>query len=276
MYGLLLQSALEFIASKFSSSLSQEVWNEAVSGGMTLDHSTRSAGRAGFSLHQIYSDRLIGKMAEKTSEVCGESVEDIVEQFGRFFVRYTHQQGYENLLTVLGRNLSDFVIGLDNLHEYFRSTYPKMKAPSFSVVHEDADGITISYRSSRPGLHGYCSGQLVEVARLYYGIAIAVTCQKQKLHNRGKYSTQMRLDFDNVSFITRQQQQSQMAMELWDLSNVSSTSKLGQSMTSSFDSVVTKKQKARPDTIFDKITFYVVLNHDLEIEIGRASCRERV
>ena len=35
------------------------------------------------------------------------------------------------MLAVMGRTLRDVLNGLDSLHDYTRSSYPKMKPPSF-------------------------------------------------------------------------------------------------------------------------------------------------
>lgn len=42
---------------------------------------------------------------------------------GRYFIHFMLQNGYGELLQVIGRRFSDFLRGLDNLHEYFRFRY---------------------------------------------------------------------------------------------------------------------------------------------------------
>ena len=37
-------------------------------------------------------------------------------------------RGYENTLLALGRRIRDFYLNLDNLHDYLKYTFPKMKA----------------------------------------------------------------------------------------------------------------------------------------------------
>ena len=64
------------------------------------------------------------------------------------------------ILKVLGRNVRDFLSNLDNLHEYLRFSYPKIKPPSFFVTDESVDGITLHYRSKRRGYKNYVKGQV--------------------------------------------------------------------------------------------------------------------
>ena len=54
--------------------------------------------------------------------------------------------GYDYVLKTLGRQLSDFLNGLDNLHEYFKHSYPKMESPSFYCEDENENGLTLNYR----------------------------------------------------------------------------------------------------------------------------------
>lgn len=59
--------------------------------------------------------------------------------------------------------MRDFLNGLDNLHEYMRYTYPRMRPPSFYVERETANGLTLHYRSRRRGFVHYVMGQITEV-----------------------------------------------------------------------------------------------------------------
>ena len=70
----------------------------------------------------------------------GDSVGDIMEMCGVAFVNFVSRYGYDTILRVLGRNMSDFLNGLDNLHEYLRMSYPRMRPPSFFCDNETKDG----------------------------------------------------------------------------------------------------------------------------------------
>ena len=59
---------------------------------------------------------------------------------GNAFVNFMSRYGYDNILRVLGRNMRDFLNGLDNLHEYLRLSYPKLRPPSFFCDDETHEG----------------------------------------------------------------------------------------------------------------------------------------
>ncbi len=61
-------------------------------------------------------------------------------------------------------------IGLDNLHEYMRFSYPKIRPPSFYCEKETSDGLTLHYRTRRRGYLNYVVGQLHEIATTMYNV----------------------------------------------------------------------------------------------------------
>ena len=63
-----------------------------------------------------------------------------------------------DLLQVLGRNVRDFINELDNLHEYFRFSFPKVQPPSFCVEEECETSLTLHYRSTRKGFTQFVKG----------------------------------------------------------------------------------------------------------------------
>ncbi|CAF4452455.1 unnamed protein product, partial [Adineta steineri] len=97
-----------------------------------------------------------------------------MDLFGLEFVSYISNYGYDRVLRILGHNMRDFLNGLDNLHEYMRYTYPRMRPPSFYVEKETAQGLTLHYRSRRRGFVYYVIGQITEVGRRFYDTAVEI------------------------------------------------------------------------------------------------------
>lgn len=93
-----------------------------------------------------------------------------MEMFGEDFVGFISHYGYDRFLRVLGRHMRDFLNGLDNLHEYMKFSYPKLKAPSFFVEKETDTDLILHYRSKRKGYIHYVIGQIKEVAieKIYF------------------------------------------------------------------------------------------------------------
>lgn len=91
---------------------------------------------------------------------------EFLEGMGTYFVSFLAQYGYDRVLSVLGRHMRDFINGLDNLHEYLKFSYPKMKAPSFFCEQESESGLTLHYRSTRRGYLWYTIGEYANANRL--------------------------------------------------------------------------------------------------------------
>lgn len=100
-----------------------------------------------------------------TLQVLKVSEKDFFDQMGVFFIGFVSQYGYDRVLSVLGRHMRDFLNGLDNLHEYLKFSYPRMRAPSFICENETRQGLTLHYRSKRRGFVYYTMGQIREVSK---------------------------------------------------------------------------------------------------------------
>ena len=62
--------------------------------------------------------------------------EELYEGMGVNFIALIQSLGYGDLLKSLGRNLRDLLLNLDNLHDGLRTTFPKIKPPSFFIEEE--------------------------------------------------------------------------------------------------------------------------------------------
>ena len=91
--------------------------------------------------------------------------EEFYEGMGKYFVTLANEVGYQNTLLALGRRIRDFYLNLDNLHDYLKYTFPKLKAPSFFIEYEDEGSLHMQYRTRRKGFHFYVQGQVRSVCK---------------------------------------------------------------------------------------------------------------
>ncbi|KAL8609065.1 hypothetical protein ACOMHN_033658 [Nucella lapillus] len=189
MYGLLLEAISDYMKSEYG----EEKWQEICA--------LAEVGPTCFSTHEIYGEDLIPSIAQAAAQVLEVKTDEIMDNFGVAFVSFVGQYGYDNILRVLGRNLRDFLNGLDNLHEYLRFSYPKLKPPSFFVENESRAGLTLHYRSRRRGFIHYVKGQIRRVGELFYRtkINIYVVDEREDTED-GTTHVKFRLLFDNIAF----------------------------------------------------------------------------
>ncbi|KAH8342175.1 hypothetical protein KR074_008673 [Drosophila pseudoananassae] len=187
MYGLLLENLSEYIKSVYG----EEKWEDI----------RRQAGidSPSFSVHQVYPENLLQKLAKKAQQVLGVSERDFMDQMGVYFVGFVGQYGYDRVLSVLGRHMRDFLNGLDNLHEYLKFSYPRMRAPSFICENETKQGLTLHYRSKRRGFVYYTMGQIREVARYFYHKEMHIELVREEILFDTVHVT-FQLTFDNRAF----------------------------------------------------------------------------
>ncbi|XP_058979317.1 soluble guanylate cyclase 88E [Musca domestica] len=187
MYGLLLENLSEYIKSVYG----EEKWEDI----------RRQAGvdSPSFSVHQVYPENLLNKLAKKAQTVLGVSEREFMDQMGVYFVGFVGQYGYDRVLSVLGRHMRDFLNGLDNLHEYLKFSYPRMRAPSFICENETKQGLTLHYRSKRRGFVYYTMGQIREVARYFYHKEMHIELVREEILFDTVHVT-FQLTFDNRAF----------------------------------------------------------------------------
>ncbi|KAH8420716.1 hypothetical protein KR222_003104 [Zaprionus bogoriensis] len=187
MYGLLLENLSEYIKSVYG----EEKWEDI----------RRQAGidAPSFSVHQVYPENLLQKLAKKAQTVLGVSEREFMDRLGVYFVGFVGQYGYDRVLSVLGRHMRDFLNGLDNLHEYLKFSYPRMRAPSFICENETKQGLTLHYRSKRRGFVYYTMGQIREVARYFYHKEMHIELVREEILFDTVHVT-FQLTFDNRAF----------------------------------------------------------------------------
>ncbi|XP_065347406.1 soluble guanylate cyclase 88E-like isoform X1 [Cloeon dipterum] len=187
MYGLLLENLSEFIKFVYG----EDKWEEI--------RRLCNVEQPSFSVHQVYPESMVPKLAKKAMQVLGISEREFYDGMGVYFVRFVGQYGYDRVLSVLGRHMRDFLNGLDNLHEYLKFSYPRMRAPSFICENESRQGMTVHYRSKRRGFVYYTMGQIREVSRHFYGKEMQIELMKEEMVFDTLHVT-FQLTFDNRAF----------------------------------------------------------------------------
>ncbi len=146
--------------------------------------------------HEVYSDDVLLQLVRAAAIELKQDQNIVMRMFGEYFAKNIGHYGYTRLLRVLGRDLRDFLNGLDDLHEYLRFSYPKMSPPSFFCESESEEGIVLHYTSGRGGYLQYVIGQLITVGRIY-GKDLDVEVLSEEKHENC-YRFTMKLKFDNT------------------------------------------------------------------------------
>ncbi|XP_058062211.1 soluble guanylate cyclase 89Db-like [Anopheles bellator] len=204
MYGMLLESVQHFVQLEYG----EFVWRQALL--------TTGCKNTVFNTHQLYPDSLIPDLAAALSAITGKPIDEFMIFFGRCFVRFFSNFGYDELIKATGRYFCDFLHSVDNIHLQMRFTYRKMKSPSMQLTEVDERGAVLVYRSTRSGFSKYLRGQLLEIAKQLYGMDVSIKVLESQNDNPGGTSgpisiqgglktviVKYRLDFDNRDYMER-------------------------------------------------------------------------
>ncbi|XP_058812767.1 soluble guanylate cyclase 89Db-like isoform X1 [Topomyia yanbarensis] len=204
MYGMLLESVQYFVQLEYG----EHIWRQALL--------TTGCKLTVFNTYQQYPDSLIPDLAAALSAITGKSIDEFMVFFGRCFVRFFSNFGYDELIKATGRYFCDFLHSVDNIHLQMRFTYRKMKSPSMQLTEMDENGAVLVYRSTRSGFSKYLRGQLMEIAKMLYNMDLTIKVLESQndvpggtagpISIQGGLKTvivKYRLDFDNREYMRK-------------------------------------------------------------------------
>ncbi|XP_076683204.1 soluble guanylate cyclase 89Db [Andrena cerasifolii] len=193
MYGMLLECVQHFVQLEYG----EDVWRQLLE--------KADCKHMVFNTRQLYPDELMTKLAIALVNHSGDSMDNVMEFFGKCFVRFCNNLGYACTVKATGRYLCDFLQNVDNIHMQMRFTYPKMKSPSMYTTHVDPEGVVLVYRSTRQGLTHYLMGQLFQIAKDIFETDLNITVLETSNNIPGSRSVMVkfRIDFDNREYIAK-------------------------------------------------------------------------
>ena len=128
-----------------------------------------------------YPENLWSKIGKKASQMLNIEETEFYQDVGKSFVKYVRNYQFDKLVSRIGREYRQFVMNLDNVHQFLNQRFVQMKAPSFFVESETASGMTLIYRSKRRGYSFYTMGQMQEISRVYFKLDINMKMVKREI-----------------------------------------------------------------------------------------------
>jgi hypothetical protein len=101
---------------------------------------------------EAYPDDITYRLVEAACEVLGIPSDEILKAFGEYWVTYTAEEGYGELLASAGNSLPQFMENLDNLHARVGLSFPQLLPPCFGCEHISEKSVELHYQSTRQGL----------------------------------------------------------------------------------------------------------------------------
>ncbi|BHF57658.1 hypothetical protein SprV_0100060100 [Sparganum proliferum] len=181
MYGILLEGLRHYVLSKYG----EEVWDGL---RRSVDYEDNL-----FKPTTSYPEFLLPDLVTAAAETFHVTTDELLFYLGEYFVTYLTGHGYGGMVRILGRNIRDFLDGLDNMHKYLRFTFPCLQSPLFFCANESRTGISLQYTSRRANFKHYVRGIICEIAKQCFDI-------NMNIEEGGLHQVLFRLHFNNVSF----------------------------------------------------------------------------
>lgn len=152
MYGLVNRAVEGLVRSRFGDDTWQTICEKA------------DVDPSGFVAMEVYDDSVTYRLVGAASETLGIPPDAVLEAFGEYWTSYTIEEGYGDLVAMMGGNLNEFLDNLDAMHARIGGTMPQLVPPSFSrETLEDGSSI-LNYYSKREGLAPMVVGLLKGLA----------------------------------------------------------------------------------------------------------------
>ncbi|XP_048477612.1 soluble guanylate cyclase 89Db [Plutella xylostella] len=126
--------------------------------------------------------------------------EKVMHFFGRCFVKFFSNYGYDTMIRATGRYFTTFLQSVDSIHQRMRFTFPRMRSPSMQLTRAHVHGAELLYSSGRTGFTHYLMGQLYEIAEDIFSLKLKVSVVKESMEG-SYYVAVLRLEFDNSDYV---------------------------------------------------------------------------
>jgi len=146
MYGMVNKGIEDLITHKWG----VETWNKIKQDAEFQDE--------GFLSIKSYPDELTYQLVSSASKILNIEANVILEAFGEYWILYTAEKGYSELLNISGKTFPEFLRNLDMLHVHVSNLMPKLVPPTFKVQNEKANSLELIYQSNRKGLVPFMIG----------------------------------------------------------------------------------------------------------------------
>lgn len=140
MYGLVNKAIQDMVCQQFGEETWETIKNKA------------EIQEVSFLCMETYPDDVTHRLVKAASEVLNLSPVQIMQAFGEYWVNYTAQEGYGEMMEMGGANFAEFLQNLDHLHARVGFSFPQLQPPSFDCTDMEEESLNLHYHSQREGL----------------------------------------------------------------------------------------------------------------------------
>jgi len=155
MYGLVNRAIEQLVVSLKG----EDAWHRVCRAAQWSDE--------GFVAMQTYDDAVTYRLVQAVSEELALSPEQVLRAFGEYWILYTADEGYGEMLSMCGDDLRSFLHGMNHMHARIEVTMPNIRPPHFRVEDRSDTEIELIYESDREGLAPMVEGLITGLAKRF-------------------------------------------------------------------------------------------------------------
>jgi hypothetical protein len=155
MDGLIHQSFKGLVLSKYG----ERTWDTLIQ--------SENISNDSFIATREYSDSLLFRMIESTSDLIDVDSTSLLREFGYHFIMVTARENYRSMIRFHGSSGIMLLKNLNAMHARLKSTFVNYEAPVFEVCDVQERSCTLIYLSKRSGLKEFVVGLIRGVADFY-------------------------------------------------------------------------------------------------------------
>ena len=122
----------------------------------------------GFIAMQTYDDAVTYRLVGAVSEELGMSASEVLKAFGEYWILYTAEEGYGEMLAMCGSDLLSFLRGMNHMHARIEVSMPHIRPPDFEVKEISPHEFELLYQSHREGLAPMVEGLITGLAKRFH------------------------------------------------------------------------------------------------------------
>lgn len=175
MYGLVNQAFHDMIVERFG----KEVWKDI--------QGLSGVSEEVFISTVPYEDNLTYELIGATAERSELTVNEILEDFGVYWILNTGHKKYGELMRAGGSDFSEFLLNLPRFHDRIMLIYPEMNPPEFRVEKHNEKTFSLDYFSTRVGLSFFVIGLIKGIAKMFdqeIRIVLVESSEGKNFHDR--------------------------------------------------------------------------------------------
>lgn len=155
MYGMVMKAIEQYVRSEHGAS----GWAQVASAN-GLQYTTLIATDG-------YSDAQTIGLVQSAATLGALSFDNMLRRLGDYWIDYALASPMRELMARNGRDIGDFLAGLNTLHARAQLMLNGMEAPHFETHDLTADSVRLIYCSSRSGLEPFVEGLLQGLGRMF-------------------------------------------------------------------------------------------------------------